>query len=349
MTLFKPLTQAERNRLVDQWAWALSTKTRPVLVPGEAILAIEAVAASVAGRGRKFLNIVTGPYGQQFSDWLRSGGADVVDLSTPYDCVVTAATVEEAIKQHHPDAVAFVQAEAVTGGSNPTEAILAICQQQHIITIIDAVSAIGAEPVLMDSWGIDIVVVGAQKALAGPNGISAVGVSSRGWNFIETNREAPRHSALSLLDLKNASDYIAPAAANLPILEARALLSAFEKCEAEGLAAITDRHQRAAASARAGVRQLGLKLWQCDARSCSPLVTTVRLAAEQMTITQPVGMVTPGDGALYGQLLRLNHFGEAACEQRVEEAMRVLAVLAAAPVEAALEAVRKVWVKENED
>lgn len=344
-----PLTPAELDELSDQFAWALSTRETPVIVPGEAILGIEAIAAGVAARGRTILNIVTGPYGEQFGDWLSRGGSHVVELRTPYDDVVAVAAVAEAIERHHPCAVAFVQAEAVTGGSNPTQALLDLARQNNLITIVDAVSAIGAEPVLMDEWAMDFVAVGAQKALSGSNGISAVGISARGWEFLSRNASAPRHSALSLLDLKRASGEAEPVPANIPVLEARAVIKAFHQIQTEGIASVNHRHQLAAASTLAGIKSLGLKAWQRQESACSPLVTTVRLRQGEPIIRQSRGILAPGDGELYGKLLRVNHFGSQASLKSVEKAIGTLAgLLNAAQPEVAIHAVRKVWLASND-
>ena len=71
---------------------------------------------------------------------------------------------------------------------------------KRVLTVVDAVAAIGAEPIAVDGWGIDVAVIGGQKALAGPAGVSAASVSDRAWRRIENNPVAPRSSTLSLLD-----------------------------------------------------------------------------------------------------------------------------------------------------
>lgn len=68
--------------------------------------------------------------------------------------------------------------------------------------MLDAVASVGAEPLLPDAWGVDLCVIGAQKAMGGPAGVSAVSVSERAWERIAANPEAPRRSYLSLLDWK---------------------------------------------------------------------------------------------------------------------------------------------------
>lgn len=344
---YVPLSRIEFDTLTGLFSKLLHTQHPPVIIPGEAILGIEAMAAGIAAPGRTILNIVTGPYGSLFGGWLERGGATVAEVKVPFNEVVTVEEVAAAIEQFKPCALSFVQAEVVTGGANPAEEILKLARDYNLITVMDSVSAVGGETLRVDDWGVDIVAVGAQKALAGPNGVSAVGVSPRGWEFMECNANAPRNSILSLLDSKLILDNgEAPVRvpANIPTLEARALIAALTLVEEEGLAQVIRRHELAASSAVAGIKALGLEPWQKDGRYYSKLTTTVRIAGEQsLFIERPVGIVAPGDGELFGQLLRINHFGENASRQGVEEAIEGIAKLLERDADMAVQAVQQVW------
>ncbi|MNN64978.1 hypothetical protein D3C81_1804530 [compost metagenome] len=163
---------------------------------------------------------------------------------------------------------------------------------------------------------------------------------------MESNEHAPRNSILSLLDLKPAAEGTAPVRVppNIPVLEARALIAALTAVEEEGLEQVIKRHELAAAAAIAGIKALGLEPWQKDSRHYSTLTTTVRISGEQkLLISQPTGIVAPGDGELFGQLLRINHFGANASRLSVEEAIKTLAGLLNRDAEYALQAVRLAW------
>lgn len=147
-TGFVPLTLTELNTLTEELSRLLGTQYPPVIIPGEAILGIEAVAAGIAAPGRTILNIVTGPYGSLFGQWLERGGANVVEVKVPFDQVVTVEAVAAAIEQYQPVALSFVQAEVVTGGSNPAEDIFRLARKHDLITVTDSVSAVGEKPCL---------------------------------------------------------------------------------------------------------------------------------------------------------------------------------------------------------
>ena len=346
---FQPLTAAEFDELRSLLGGLLHTGELPLVIPGEAILGIEAMAAGIASEKRTVLNIVTGPYGKMFGSWLVRGGVHLVEITSPFDEVITEEAVSEAVEKYHPCLISFVQAEAITGGSNPTKQILAIARRNSILTAIDSVSAIGAEPMLMDEWGADFVAIGFQKALSGSNGISALGISARGWKFLEDNDNAPRNSILSLLDMRQMKDGIGSyrVPMNISVLEARALLDTLHAAAQEGLEHINRRHRIASESVIAAVQVLGLTPWQKNKSGYSPLDTTVRLPEYAAAGVIPAGIVTFGNGELQHKLLRINHYGFHACESSIEDAVKILARLVHTDPSAAVLAAKQVWTREN--
>jgi len=338
-----PLTIFEFSQLQQALGRLLFTGQTPIVLPAEAILGIEAVAAGVAAPGRRVLNLVSGPYGDQFGTWLERRGAEVTNLRCEYNEVTDPDQVAAAIARHRPEVLALVQAETATGGTNPTEAILAIARRQGLMTIVDAVSAVGAEPVTVDRWEADFVAVGAQKALAGPNGVGAVAVSARGWKLLEANPTAPRGSILSLLDHRDVQwggSTVPPA---IPVLEARALAEALLIVEEEGLDQVHRRHRRASAATQAALGPLGLSPWQTHRGHRAPINTTVHIPAGLEGSLEAPGLVAPGDGVLRGRLWRINHYGAFAELKRVEEAVETLASLVGCPATEALAEARAAW------
>ena len=69
-------------KLADHISALLGTANDTLLIQGEAIVALEAVATSLAKPKCRALNIVTSPYGTWFGTWLKRGGVEVVELLT---------------------------------------------------------------------------------------------------------------------------------------------------------------------------------------------------------------------------------------------------------------------------
>ena len=76
-----PPFPAERvASLADRLARLIGTSGDVLLIQAEAVVALEAVAASLGRPGVKAINIVTSPYGVWFGRWLRRAGASVVEI-----------------------------------------------------------------------------------------------------------------------------------------------------------------------------------------------------------------------------------------------------------------------------
>ncbi|MEU2600243.1 pyridoxal-phosphate-dependent aminotransferase family protein [Streptomyces hirsutus] len=332
-----PLSAARFASIEDRVARLLRTTQDVVIMQGEALLPLEGAIRATAGPGTTALNVVTGPYGQTFGDWLRDCGAAVIDLAVPFHTAVTAGRIREAFAAHPEiDFVSLVHAEAATGNTNPVAEIGEAVRAHGALFYLDAVASIGAEPVLPDAWGVDLCVIGAQKAMGGPAGVSAVSVSERAWARMAANPRAPRRSYLSLLDWKQR--WIDGGRAVLPHapaqLEMLALEACVERIEAVGLETLTARHAAAAAATRAGALALGggLEPYVHDAAEAAPVATTLRapsgaVASELVARALAVDPALPlaaGGGALAKEMIRVNHYGPDATRGAVRASLTAL-------------------------
>jgi aspartate aminotransferase-like enzyme len=334
-----PLSADRFASIEDRVARLLSTEQAVVIMQGEALLPLEGAIRASAGPGTTALNVITGPYGQTFGNWLRDCGATVHDLAVPFHTAVTAEQIREALAEHPEiDFVSLVHAEAATGNTNPVAEIGAVVREHGALFYLDAVASVGAEPVLPDAWGVDLCVIGAQKAMGGPAGVSAVSVSERAWARMAANPGAPRRSYLSLLDWKEHwIDGGRKALLHAPAqLEMLALEACVERIEAEGLDAVMARHRSAAAATRAGALALGggLEPYVHGAADAAPVATTLRtsagvdaseLVAKALAADAGVPLAASG-GALASEMVRVNHYGSGATAEVVQASLAALGV-----------------------
>ncbi|EFL31247.1 aspartate aminotransferase [Streptomyces viridochromogenes DSM 40736] len=356
-----PLGADRFAAIEDRVARLLSTEQDVVIMQGEALLPLEGAIRATAGPGTTALNVITGPYGQTFGDWLRDCGATVIDLAVPFHTAVTAEQIRQAFAERPEiDFVSLVHAEAATGNTNPVAAIGEVVRAHGALFYLDAVASIGAEPVLPDAWGVDLCVIGAQKAMGGPAGVSAVSVSERAWARMAANPRAPRRSYLSLLDWKERwIDGGRKALPHAPAqLEMLALEACVERIEATGPNAVMARHAAAAAATRAGAVALGggLEPYVYEAGDAAPVATTLRtpsgvVAAELVARaleSDPALPLAAGGGALAKEMIRVNHYGADATPGAVRASLAALGVALSeqgltVDVEGALRAVERAW------
>ncbi|MGK5546463.1 pyridoxal-phosphate-dependent aminotransferase family protein [Streptomyces sp. URMC 127] len=356
-----PLGAGHFARIEDKIASLMRTRETVVTMQGEALLPLEAAIRSAVRPGSTALNIITGPYGETFGGWLRSCGAEVITISAPFSGAVGAEQVAEALRAHPEiDFVSLVHAEAATGNTNPVAAIGEVVRAHGALLMLDAVASVGAEPLLTDEWGVDLCVIGGQKAMAGPAGVSVVSVSARAWERIAANEQAPRRSYLSLLDWKERwIDGGRTALPHAPAqLEMLALEQAVDRIEEDGLEAVMARHRAAAAATRAGVRALGgLSPYVVRDEDAAPVATTLR-APDGKDARDVVAAALAADasvpvqaaaGPLAKEMIRVNHYGLDADREVVlaslaalGEGLRALGV-PVADAEAALTAAGKAW------
>jgi aspartate aminotransferase-like enzyme len=355
-----PLSAGRFAAIEDRIARLLGTAQDVVVMQGEALLPLEGAIRAAAGPGTVALNVVTGPYGQTFGDWLRDCGATVHDLAVPFRTAVSAEQIGQALAEHPEiDFVSLVHAEAATGNTNPVAEIGEVVRAHGALFYLDAVASVGAEPVLPDAWGVDLCVIGAQKAMGGPAGVSAVSVSERAWARMAANPNAPRRSYLSLLDWKErwidgGRRTLLHAPAQLEML---ALEACVERIEAEGAEAVMARHASAAAATRAGALALGgLEPFVHEAKDAAPVATTLRtppdvdasaLVARALE-SDPALPLAAGGGALAGEMIRVNHYGPHATPGAVQGCLAALGAALTerggkADPEAARRAVEEAW------
>jgi aspartate aminotransferase-like enzyme len=335
----RPIDAATYAETERRLAELLDTQRDLLILQGEAILVLEATARGLGGPGVRVLNLVSGPYGEAIGDWLAVGGAAVRHLAVEFDSAIGADVVRETLEHAEFDVVSVVHAEAATGVVNPLEEIAAAAHAAGAVVLVDAVASVGAEPLPIDDWDLDLVMLGTQKAMSGPAGVCALVASERGWAQIASNEQAPRSSILSLLDWKD--QWIDAGRVKVPgyayDYEMRALIAALDELDGDvGLQRLVALHHRAGVASRAGARALGLDTWvanESDAASVVTLlrppagvaVTTLVEAARSHLQDGQQALITSAPGPLGEFALRVNHTGAGARSEAVIAALTALA------------------------
>ena len=177
------IVPARLSRLEEAVAYLLETPHDVVLPQAEAVLALEAAARGLGGPGLTALNVDTLPYGVAIGRWLGQAGATVVGVEVEPRRAVKLEAVEEALRRHPEVSVlSLVHVEAATGICNEAPAIAALAREHGALFLIDVVASFGAHEVRLTDWKAAVSVVGPQKALAGPAGISIAAVSEPAWD-----------------------------------------------------------------------------------------------------------------------------------------------------------------------
>jgi len=324
-----PPYPAERYAgLADGIGEILGTTGDVVFVQAEAIVALEAVAASIGAPGRRALVLVTSPYGGVFGSWLEEAGSEVRYLRAEGPSAIHPDRLQAALEEEPADVVSITHGEAATGVVNPLEELAAVAGAHGALVVVDAVASVGAHRLAVDAWGIDVAVIGPQKALGGPASLSAVAVSDAAWAAID----GPSNSVLSLTDLRR--DWLETGRGALPgtpdPLSFWALDHAVRAFLAEGTDVVVERHVAASGLARravaAAVGALGLGPSPADPADASHLVTLAPIPdgvdgeALVALARRLDDTISPALGAAAGRFVRLSHAGARADPRAVASA-----------------------------
>jgi pyridoxamine--pyruvate transaminase len=291
-----------------------------IIMQAEAILGLEAAAASVIEPGTKVLNLVSGVFGKWFEDFVRKYGGEPVELAVPYNAAIDPEDVRRVLATVPGITVlSVVHSETPSGTVNAVGEICRIAKEHGVLTIVDTVSGIGAERFSPEEMGVDIAVLGPQKCLSGVPGLSLISVSPDAWAAMEAKADPLRGSFLSMLDwkatwLEQRRFPYTPSVSDIYALEAT-----LEQAIREGMDNMVARHQASARAARAAVRGLGLDLWAEREEIATACCTAVRIpdgvTDRQVldTMRHRYGVqISGGYGDLSGKLVRLGHMGIAA-------------------------------------
>ena len=202
----------------------------------------------------------------------------------------------------------LTQSETSTGVVADVRALAAAAAEAGALSVVDAISSLGAVPLETDEWGIDVVVSGSQKALMTPPGLAFASAShatdggrARGYYFDwERNRKAQEK-----LDAA-----FTPAVSLVVALDV-ALGLLLE----DGLEAAFDRHVRLGRACREGAKAMGLELFSPDDDS-SAVVTAVKMPDGVDAQEVALGLrdrfgitLAGGQGPIKGKVVRIGHIG----------------------------------------
>lgn len=290
------------------------TKNEVLILSCSGTGGLEAAVVSSLSPGDKVLAISIGSFGDRFASIAETYGANVVPLSYEWGQAAKPEDVRSALKAD-PDisAVLVTHNETSTGVTNPLEEIAAVVREADKLLIVDAVSSLGAIPLDMDGWGLDVVATGSQKGWMVPPGLAFVSMSDRGWAAYD-KAKMPRF----YLDLGRHRDALpkgqTPWTPAMPIFFG--LDIALDRMAEEGLERIFARHARVANVTREGVKALGLELLCQDPQYASDTVTAVK-APEGVDVGELRKLMEDeynvilagGQGKLSGKIFRIGHLG----------------------------------------
>lgn len=274
---------------------------------------MDAVVSNLFSPGEKVIVIDGGKFGARWSKIAKAYGVQSADLvlerGNALDLEVLSALVSE-----NPDAVAilFQASETSTGCEFSSREITRIAHQAGMLSVCDAITAVGIFELPMDEWEIDVLIGGSQKAFMVPPGMAFVALSERAWKKAEQAKNS--HFYFDLLKERQAllKNQTAWSPATTLFMALRVSLGQIQE---ETLPRVFARHSELARATRAAIDALGLK--RLASASPSTAVTAVWVPSEipngkriPKMMSEEYGVtIAGGQDELAGKIFRLSHFG----------------------------------------
>ncbi len=262
----------------------------------------------------RILVVNNGNFGNRWVNMARAFGIDVVELAydwgrkADYDEVAEAVATDPEIK-----AAVCVLSETSTGTVNDIEGF-AKAAGDDVVTIVDAVSGLGACTLRTDDWGVDVVVAGSQKALMTPPGLGFVSVSEKAMRLHEQST-MPRFYFDWTAAKKAYEKDPAQTAWTPPVSLIIQLDVALQQILAEGVEEVFNRHVLLGRASREGIKGMGLKLFGPD-EDLNSAVTAAWVPAGidgkalvRLMFREHGIQVAGGQGEMAGKIFRIGHCG----------------------------------------
>jgi alanine-glyoxylate transaminase/serine-glyoxylate transaminase/serine-pyruvate transaminase len=311
-------------------------------ISGTGTSGMEAAVANLTRPGTRAVAVVTGYFGDRLAQMLQRYGATVTRVDGEWGRACDPARLEAALAGGA-DLVAMVHAETSTGVLNPVAEMCAIAADRGAMTIVDAVTSLGAHPVDAGAWSADAVYSCTQKGLGAPSGLAPIVFSQRAREFrlkAEATGGRVDECRSFYFDLKLLDDYWVSRkyhhTISAPLVYA--LREALVAVEEEGLEARWERHRMNHLALVDALDTLGLhllpppaeRLWSLNAVSVPDGVPLIDEAGVRKRLLNGHGIeIGAGLGPLAGKIWRVGLMGSGSTRENITRLVDALKPLIA--------------------
>jgi alanine-glyoxylate transaminase/serine-glyoxylate transaminase/serine-pyruvate transaminase len=322
--------------------------TLPISATGSG--GMDALIANFVEPGDRVVVGVNGLFGERLTDALGRADADVVRVEAEWGRAIDPDELRSAIEPGT-DAVCVVHGETSTGVCQPIDGLADVCRDADALLLVDCVTSLAGQPVLLDEWGVDAAFSGSQKCLNVPPGLAPFTAGERALEKLRRRKTPPRSW---FFDLSLVLGYWGGEGGRVyhhtaPINMIYALAEALRIVAEEGLEQRWERHRRAHEALRGALSQLGLERLARDGEELWPLLAVkvpegVDDAAVRGALLADHGIEIAGSlGPLAGKVWRIGVMGQGARPEPQERLVAALAELMGRESKPALEVLAEGW------
>jgi aspartate aminotransferase-like enzyme len=273
---------------------------------------MEASIRNLVDRG--VLCCMCGAFSDKWLDVARRCGKTAEPLQVDWGKHIDHKAIDQMLSSGKFDTVTLIHNETSTGVMNPLPEICCIlAKYPDVALIVDTVSSFSAMKIEMDPLGIDVMLTGAQKALALPPGFSLFAVSEKA--FARAEKQKDRGYYFDFLEFrKRQEEWMTPSTPSIGHIYA--LQSKLDEIAEEGLETRFARHLRTNQLVHEWVQRSGFDFfaeegYRSKTLTCVKNNKGIDVPAMVKKLREKHHLVIdPGYGKLKGQTFRLSNMGD---------------------------------------
>src|SRR6266699_203786 len=159
------------ERLLSRLKEVFRTENEVLLFTSSGTGTMESAVANLCSPGERVCVVSAGAFGERWAAIADAYGCEVDRLGYEWGEAPSADDLAARLAERESRVVLLTHSETSTG----------VVADIRALSVVDAISSLGAVPLETDEWGVDVVVSGSQKALMTPPGLALVSVSQAAW------------------------------------------------------------------------------------------------------------------------------------------------------------------------
>jgi aspartate aminotransferase-like enzyme len=273
---------------------------------------MEASIRNLVDRG--VLCCMCGAFSDKWFDVAKRCGKEAAPLQVDWGKHIDQKAIDRQLATGKFDTVTLIHNETSTGVMNPLpEICCTLAKYPDVALVLDTVSSFSGVKIDMDALGVDVILTGAQKALALPPGFSLFSASEKA--FARAEKIPNRGFYFDFLEFKEQqAEWMTPSTASIGHMHA--LQSKLDEIFDEGLEARFARHERTNTLVHDWVRRTGFEFFAEEGFRSKTLtcvknnkqINVLELARKLREKHHLV--IDPGYGEIRGKTFRLSNMGD---------------------------------------
>ncbi|MHB2026554.1 MAG: pyridoxal-phosphate-dependent aminotransferase family protein [Elusimicrobiota bacterium] len=288
------------------------TKARVFLFAASGTGSMESAIANLLSPQDHALVYSTGAFGDRFLAIMKTYGLNPIIITQEWGAAASPEKLSDTLRKNPGIKAVFIQhTDTSTGVINDIKTLAAeVRRNSDAIIVVDAISSLAAEELLMDDWGLDVVLSASQKGLMNAPGLAFAAVSDRAWTICQSARLPKFYFDWKSYD-KSLAQQETPYTPAVALIAAQA--QALKLIERIGLKNLWKRTADLADYTRAWAKRNDLALF---AKDPAHILTAIRLpekinGSAMLAEILREEKISIADGQLHlkGKIIRIAHMG----------------------------------------